>query len=81
MNIDLSGKTALVTGSTQGIGLAIARGLAAAGARVIVNGRTQARVDEAVATIGGSAVRVAADVADADGADAVVEKFPKSMCW
>ena len=46
MNIDLSGKTALVTGSTQGIGLAIARGLAQAGARVVVNGRSQSRVDE-----------------------------------
>ncbi|QIV81582.1 SDR family NAD(P)-dependent oxidoreductase [Mycolicibacterium frederiksbergense] len=76
MNIDLAGKTALVTGSTQGIGLAIARGLASAGARVIVNGRTQARVDEAVATIGGDAVGIATDVADAAGADAVVEKFP-----
>lgn len=76
MNIDLAGKTALVTGSTQGIGLAIAHGLASAGARVIVNGRTQARVDEAVATIGGDAVGIAADVADAAGADAVVEKFP-----
>lgn len=76
MKIDLSGKTALVTGSTQGIGLAIAQSLASAGARVIVNGRTQARVDEAVAGIGGEAVGIAADVADAAGADAVVEKFP-----
>ena len=49
MNIDLTGKTALVTGSTQGIGLAIAQGLASSGARVIVNGRNQDRVDEAVA--------------------------------
>ena len=76
MNIDLSGKTALVTGSTQGIGLAIAQGLASAGARVIVNGRTQSRVDEAVSVIGGAAVGIAADVADAAGADAVVEEFP-----
>lgn len=76
MNIDLSGKTALVTGSTQGIGLAIAQGLASAGARVIVNGRTQARVDEAVAAIGGDAVGIAADVADAAGADEVVARFP-----
>ena len=45
--IDLTGKTALVTGSTQGIGLAIAKGLAQSGARVVVNGRTAARVDEA----------------------------------
>ena len=41
MNIDLSGKTAIVTGSTAGIGLAIAKGLATAGAKVVVNGRTQ----------------------------------------
>ena len=40
MKIELDGTTALVTGSTQGIGFAIARGLAAAGARVIVNGRS-----------------------------------------
>ena len=45
MKIDLSGKTALVTGSTVGIGFAIAKGLAAAGAEVVINGRSQARVD------------------------------------
>ena len=47
MDLELSGKLAMVTGSTAGIGLAIARGLAREGARVIVNGRTQARVEEA----------------------------------
>ena len=51
MKIDLSGKTALVTGSTSGIGHAIASGLAAAGATVVVNGRTQGKVDAAVAAI------------------------------
>jgi NAD(P)-dependent dehydrogenase (short-subunit alcohol dehydrogenase family) len=76
VKIDLSGKTALVTGSTQGIGLAIAQGLASAGARVIVNGRTQSRVDEAVATIGDAAVGIAADVSDTAGADAVIDRFP-----
>ena len=49
MKIDLIGKTALVTGSTAGIGLAIAKGLAASGARVIVNGRKQQSVDRAIA--------------------------------
>ena len=52
MNIDLSGRRALVTGSTQGIGYAIAAGLAAAGAEVLVNGRSKERVDEAVARRG-----------------------------
>jgi NAD(P)-dependent dehydrogenase (short-subunit alcohol dehydrogenase family) len=41
MNIDLSGKTALVTGSTAGIGHAIAKGLSASGAGVVINGRGQ----------------------------------------
>jgi NAD(P)-dependent dehydrogenase (short-subunit alcohol dehydrogenase family) len=51
MNIDLSGKAALVTGSTSGIGHAIARGLALSGANVVVNGRSQAKVDAAVAAL------------------------------
>ncbi|MBX7449342.1 SDR family oxidoreductase [Mycolicibacterium sp. 3033] len=76
MNIDLQGKSALVTGSTQGIGLAIARGLASAGARVIVNGRSQDRVDAAVAGIDGDVIGVAADVADAAGAQALLDEVP-----
>lgn len=76
MNIDLTGKTALVTGSTQGIGLAIAQGLASTGARVVVNGRSRDRVDEAVAKIGGDAVGVAADVASADGAETLFGELP-----
>ena len=51
MKIDLTGKTALVSGSTGGIGLAIAKGLANAGASVVVNGRKQATVDRAIAAI------------------------------
>ena len=51
MDLRLSGKLALVSGSTAGIGFAIARSLAQEGARVIVNGRTQAAVDEAVARL------------------------------
>ncbi|MEO8778585.1 MAG: SDR family oxidoreductase [Rhodanobacter sp.] len=51
MHIDLSKRHAIVAGSTAGIGLAIASGLAAAGAQVVVTGRTQARVDAAIADI------------------------------
>jgi NAD(P)-dependent dehydrogenase (short-subunit alcohol dehydrogenase family) len=81
MDIDLSGRTALVTGSTQGIGLAIAGGLAAAGASVVVNGRTASRVDAAVERLQeerpGIDVRgIAADVADAAGAAELVERLP-----
>jgi NAD(P)-dependent dehydrogenase (short-subunit alcohol dehydrogenase family) len=83
MKIDLSGKTALVTGSTSGIGHAIAKGLAAAGADVVINGRTQGKVDAAVAAIGkiagkaGGKVRgVAADVSTAAGCKALVAALP-----
>lgn len=48
---DLTGKTALITGSTQGIGLAIAKGLGAAGAKVIINGRNALKVEQAVADV------------------------------
>jgi len=51
MNLDLTGKIALVTGSTRGIGLAAATGLAQMGAEVIVNGRERAAVTEAIAKI------------------------------
>ncbi len=48
MDLDLSGKTAIITGSTRGIGLATAIGLAGMGAEVVVNGRTEAAVQEAM---------------------------------
>jgi len=82
MKIDLTGKTALVTGSTSGIGHAIARGLASAGATVAVNGRTQAKVDAAVAAItklvpGAKVLGVAADVSTAAGCNALVAALPE----
>ncbi len=82
MNIDLSGKTALVTGSTSGIGHAIAKGLAATGASVVVNGRTQAKVDAAAAglakAVAGAKVRgIAADVSTAAGCKALVAALPE----
>jgi NAD(P)-dependent dehydrogenase (short-subunit alcohol dehydrogenase family) len=76
MDLGLGGKTALVTGSTAGIGFAIAQELAAEGAKVIVNGRTQRRVDEAVARIGRGAIGVAADAGTAEGIRAMIEAQP-----
>ncbi|KUF19130.1 SDR family NAD(P)-dependent oxidoreductase [Streptomyces silvensis] len=83
MHIDLTGRTALVTGSTQGIGAAIAAGLARSGARVAVNGRDRQRVDEAVQRLrgevpGGDFVPVAADVAADDGPDLVRQALPEA---
>jgi NAD(P)-dependent dehydrogenase (short-subunit alcohol dehydrogenase family) len=82
MNIDLSGKSALVTGSTAGIGFAIAKGLAGTGAEVVLNGRSQAKVDAAVTrlkdAVAGAKVRgIAADVSTASGCKAVVSALPE----
>lgn len=82
MKIELNGKTALITGSTGGIGLAIGKGLAEAGATVILNGRKQARVDAAIAdltaAVPGADVRgVAADLATASGCQSLVDAEPQ----
>jgi NAD(P)-dependent dehydrogenase (short-subunit alcohol dehydrogenase family) len=81
MNIDLSEKTALVTGSTSGIGFAIARGLARSGAEVVINGRSQANVDKAVKAIEQALPKaklrgVAADVGTAKGCAQLVAAVP-----
>jgi gluconate 5-dehydrogenase len=75
---DLSGRTALVTGSSRGLGRAIAEGMAKAGARLIVNGVDPARVDAAVAELraaGHSAERAAFDVTDENAIVAAFERF------
>jgi NAD(P)-dependent dehydrogenase (short-subunit alcohol dehydrogenase family) len=77
MDLQLKGKRALVTGSTAGIGLAIAQALAREGAQVVVNGRTQERVDAAIRAVsaeGGVATGVAADLGTAAGAAALFER-------
>jgi NAD(P)-dependent dehydrogenase (short-subunit alcohol dehydrogenase family) len=77
MNLQLEGKRALVTGSTAGIGFAIAEALANEGATVIVNGRTQKRVDAAIEKLKGSVEGVAADLGTAEGAALVAKRYPE----
>src|SRR5215210_8403468 len=71
--IDLSGKTAFVTGSTRGIGLAIGQTLYAAGAKVAVVGRDLGRARSVATSLGERALGVACDVAQGDQVDAAVE--------
>ena len=80
MDLELGGRRALITGSTAGIGYAIARGLAAEGGRVVITGRTQASVDGALARLRkefpkAAAEGVAADCASAAGAEAVCARI------
>lgn len=81
MDMELEGKRALVTGSTAGIGYAIAEGLAKEGASVIVNGRTSPRVEQALASlrkanVRGKAEGFPADLGTAAGVQSAIEKFP-----
>jgi NAD(P)-dependent dehydrogenase (short-subunit alcohol dehydrogenase family) len=81
VDLQLSGKLALITGSTAGIGFAIAESLAREGADVIVTGRTQARVDDAVKRLkkvgsGGRCEGLAADLGTEQGAGAAIQRWP-----
>ncbi len=81
MHIDFCGKTAVVTASTGGIGRAIARGLAEAGASVVINGRSQASVDRALGELREEQPRATflgapADLSDAGGCAALVQAAP-----
>ena len=83
MKIDLSGRIAVVTGSTGGIGYAIATGLADAGATVVLNGRTAERVQTAVASLqkqvpGARIQGVAADLATAEGVARFTAEVPSA---
>lgn len=83
MDLGLKGKVAVVTGSTAGIGFAIAAELAKEGAAVVVNGRTETRVNIASEKIrnkvGAANVRgIAADLGTADGVAILVEKAPEA---
>jgi NAD(P)-dependent dehydrogenase (short-subunit alcohol dehydrogenase family) len=81
MDLQLGGKLALVSGSTKGIGLAIATVLAREGAEVIVNGRSEASLAQALEKISESVTRpkllaFAGDLSDAGTAEALVKRFP-----
>jgi len=81
MDLKIKGKTAVVSGSTAGIGFAIAAALAAEGAKVVVNGRTQARVDAAVKKIRTSVEKsdlrgVPADLSTARGVETFLQEVP-----
>jgi NAD(P)-dependent dehydrogenase (short-subunit alcohol dehydrogenase family) len=76
MQIDLSGKRALVTGSSQGIGLAIAAGLARAGAAVVLTGRDAAKLDAAAAGLAGEVSTVAGDITTDEGTAQLLERVP-----
>ena len=76
MDLQLRDKLAVVSGSTAGIGYAIAEALAKEGARVVVNGRTQAAVTEAVSKIGQGALGFAGDLSDATKAAELARKYP-----
>jgi NAD(P)-dependent dehydrogenase (short-subunit alcohol dehydrogenase family) len=81
MDLGLTGKRALISGSTAGIGFATATALAKEGAYVIINGRTQRRVDEALSKLrsvpGIRADGVAADVSSAEGCQRVITAHPE----
>src|SRR5437016_5502817 len=82
MDLQLTNKTALVTGSTAGIGFAIASLLAQEGAAVVVNGRSQARVEEAVTRIraekkDAQLMGIAADLGNTRGVELLTNKLPR----
>ena len=79
MDLGLSGKTALVTGGSKGIGLACAVLLRQEGARVAICSRSQANLDAARATLGGDAVCIAADLTDPDAALRAVDEAQAAL--
>jgi NAD(P)-dependent dehydrogenase (short-subunit alcohol dehydrogenase family) len=83
MQISLKGKKAIITGSTAGIGRAVAEGLVRAGASIVINGRGQTRVDDAVQEIRqafpeGEIVGVAADLSTLEGVEAMIGLVPEA---
>ncbi|MGH3553343.1 MAG: SDR family NAD(P)-dependent oxidoreductase, partial [Mycobacterium sp.] len=71
---DLSGRTAIITGASRGIGLAVAQRLADTGANVVLTSRQQENADAAAAQVGGNALGVAAHAVDEDAARRCVDR-------
>ncbi|KTD64285.1 SDR family NAD(P)-dependent oxidoreductase [Legionella spiritensis] len=78
MDLKLTGKKALVTGSTKGIGLAIAQRLDKEGAHVIINGRSQESIDKALSQLSDKAIGIVEDISTAPGAASFIQKISQS---
>lgn len=76
---DLRGRRALITGSSQGIGLALAKGLSAAGAEVVLNGRDPQKLEAAASQLPGGAATIAFDVTDHEAARTAIDRFEASV--
>ncbi len=74
MDLQIASKAALVTGASSGLGLAVARALAAEGVRVAISSRSRSRIDEAAALLGNGAVPLVCDVADPVARAALVDE-------
>jgi len=78
MDLQLKGKKAVVTGGTAGIGLAIVATLAQEGAEITIPGRSIKKVNEAIATLGGSVRGIEADLATAEGTSKLIQEVPET---
>jgi NAD(P)-dependent dehydrogenase (short-subunit alcohol dehydrogenase family) len=78
MDLQLKGKTAIVTGGSAGIGLAVARLLAEEGVEVTIPGRNGKKLKEAISSLPGAVHAVEADLATANGARTLIERVPRT---
>ena len=78
---DLTGRRALITGSSQGIGLALAAGLQQAGAEVVLNGRSVEKLESAARSLGAGARMLAFDVTDHAAVKQAIDRFEGAVDW
>ena len=76
---DLTGKRVLITGSSQGIGFALAKGMASAGAEIVLNGRGAAKLEKAAEALGGTVHTLAFDVTDHTAVRTAVDGFEQAV--